>query len=420
MNYLNKDIVVIGLGYVGLPLAVKLSSAFNVIGYDISQNRINDLKNYYDSTKEISKSELKKAKNLIITFDKNLIKKKYVYIITVPTPVKKNNLPDLSLLKNACRLVGKNINKNAIVIFESTVYPGVTEKICGPILAKESNFKLNNTFYLGYSPERINPGDTKHSVEKITKVVSGSSVEITKVIGKIYNTIIKAGVFYAKSIEVAETAKAIENAQRDINIAFVNEIALLCQKLNISVYDVLDAAKTKWNFLSFEPGLVGGHCIGVDPYYLAHIAKKLGAKADIILSGRRLNDNMTSIIFNEIEKQISLNDRILQIGISFKENVPDIRNSKSAELAKAFIDKNYNIHVYDSIVNSNEVNKIFGIKLSKLIGHYDVIIIAVSHKFLSNKSIDLLKHIKKSTKIFDISGKYRNMFSSEGIKYWSL
>ena len=420
MNYLNKDIVVIGLGYVGLPLAVKLSSAFNVIGYDISQNRINDLKNYYDSTKEISKSELKKAKNLIITFDKNLIKKKYVYIITVPTPVKKNNLPDLSLLKNACRLVGKNINKNAIVIFESTVYPGVTEKICGPILAKESNFKLNNTFYLGYSPERINPGDTKHSVEKITKVVSGSSVEITKVIGKIYNTIIKAGVFYAKSIEVAETAKAIENAQRDINIAFVNEIALLCQKLNISVYDVLDAAKTKWNFLSFEPGLVGGHCIGVDPYYLAHIAKKLGAKADIILSGRRLNDNMTSIIFNEIEKQISLNDRILQIGISFKENVPDIRNSKSAELAKAFIDKNYNINVYDSIVNSNEVNKIFGIKLSKLIGRYDVIIIAVSHKFLSNKSIDLLKYIKKSTKIFDISGKYRNMFSSAAIKYWSL
>ena len=420
MNYLNKDIVVIGLGYVGLPLAVKLSSAFNVIGYDISQNRINDLKNYYDSTKEISKSELKKAKNLIITFDKNLIKKKYVYIITVPTPVKKNNLPDLSLLKNACRLVGKNINKNAIVIFESTVYPGVTEKICGPILAKESNFKLNNTFYLGYSPERINPGDTKHSVEKITKVVSGSSVEITKVIGKIYNTIIKAGVFYAKSIEVAETAKAIENAQRDINIAFVNEIALLCQKLNISVYDVLDAAKTKWNFLSFEPGLVGGHCIGVDPYYLAHIAKKLGAKADIILSGRRLNDNMTSIIFNEIEKQISLNDRVLQIGIAFKENVPDIRNSKSAELAKAFIDKNYNIHVYDSIVNSNEVNNIFGIKLSKLIGRYDVIIIAVSHKFLSNKSIDLLKHIKKSTKIFDISGKYRNMFSSASIKYWSL
>ncbi len=420
MDYLNKDIVVIGLGYVGLPLAVKLSSAFNVIGYDISQNRINDLKNYYDSTKEISKNELKKANNLIVTYDKNLINKKYVYIVTVPTPVKSNNLPDLSLLKSACKLVGKNINKNAIIIFESTVYPGVTEKVCAPILAKESNFKLNDTFYLGYSPERINPGDTKHSVEKITKVVSGSNAEITKVIGNIYNTIIKAGVFYAKSIEVAETAKAIENAQRDINIAFVNEIALLCQKLNISVYDVLDVAKTKWNFLPFQPGLVGGHCIGVDPYYLAHIAKKLGAKADIILSGRRLNDKMASIVFNQIEKQISLNDRILQIGISFKENVPDIRNSKAAELAKAFIDKNYKINVFDPIVDNTEVNKNFGIKLAKLAGSYDVIIIAVSHKFLSNKSINLLKHTKKSTKIFDITGKYRNMFAAKNIKYWSL
>ena len=420
MNYLNKDIVVIGLGYVGLPLAVKLSSVFNVIGYDISQNRINDLKNYFDSTKEISKSELKKAKSLIVTSDKNLINKKYIYIITVPTPVKSNNLPDLSLLKSACKLVGKRINKNAIIIFESTVYPGVTETVCGPIIAKESNLKYNKTFYLGYSPERINPGDTKHSVEKITKVVSGSNIEISKVVGKIYNTIIKAGVFYAKSIEIAETAKAIENAQRDINIAFVNEIALLCQKLNISVYDVLDAAKTKWNFLPFEPGLVGGHCIGVDPYYLAHIAKKVGAKADIILSGRRLNDKMTSLVFDIIEKEISLNDRILQIGISFKENVPDIRNSKAAELAKSFIDKNYNINVFDTIVDSDEVNKSFGIKLSKLIGRYDVIIIAVSHNFLTNESINLLKYIKKSSKIFDITGKYRNLFSTKNIKYWSL
>ena len=420
MNYLNKDIVVIGLGYVGLPLAVKLSSVFNVIGYDISQNRINDLKKYYDSTKEISKNELKKAKNLILTFDKNLINKKYIYIITVPTPVKSNNLPDLSLLKSACKLVGKKINKNAIIIFESTVYPGVTEKICGPIIAKESNLKFNKTFYLGYSPERINPGDTKHTVERITKVVSGSNIVISKVIGDIYKTIIKAGVFYAKSIEIAETAKAIENAQRDINIAFVNEIALLCQKLNISVYDVLDAAKTKWNFLPFEPGLVGGHCIGVDPYYLAHIAKKVGAKADIILSGRRLNDKMTSLVFDIIEKEISLNDRILQIGISFKENVPDIRNSKAAELAKSFIDKNYNINVFDTIVDSDEVNKSFGIKLSKLIGRYDVIIIAVSHNFLTNESINLLKYIKKSSKIFDITGKYRNLFSTKNIKYWSL
>ena len=420
MNYLNKEIVVIGLGYVGLPLAVKLSANFRVIGYDISQHRIRELKENIDSTKEITKSELKKAKKLLYTSDKALISEKYIYIVTVPTPVKKNNSPDLSLLKNACKLVGKNINKKAIIIFESTVYPGVTEKICAPIIAKESKYNLNEDFYLGYSPERINPGDTKHSLDKIIKVVSGSNDKITKTIGKIYSKIIKAGIFYAKSIEVAETAKAIENAQRDINIAFVNEISLLCQKLNISVYDVLETARTKWNFLPFQPGLVGGHCIGVDPYYLAYIAKKLGSSADVILSGRRLNDNMTSIIFKKIEKQVSLKSRILQIGISFKENVPDIRNSKAAELAKQFITKKYKIDIYDPVVNSLEVNHTFGIKLSKLRGKYDFIIIAVSHKFLLKDNIDILKYTKNSTKVFDITGKYKDKFSKNNINYWSL
>jgi len=420
MNYLNKEIVVIGLGYVGLPLAVKLSSFFKVIGYDISQNRVKELKDNYDSTQEINKNELKKANNLIFTFDKHLIRQKYIYIVTVPTPIKTNNVPDLSLLKNACKLVGKNINKKAIIIFESTVYPGVTEKICAPIIAKESAYNLNESFYIGYSPERINPGDTKHSLDKIIKVVSGSNQEITEIIGKIYNTIIKAGVFYAKSIEVAEMAKAIENAQRDINIAFVNEISLLCQKLNISVYDVLDAAKTKWNFLPFQPGLVGGHCIGVDPYYLAYIAKKRGASADVILSGRKLNDSMTKIVFKKIEKQISLNDRILQIGISFKENVLDIRNSKAAELAKIFIEKHYKIDIYDPIVNSIEVNDNYGIQLSKLTGKYDCIIIAVSHKFLLKNNINIIKYTKSSTRVFDITGKYKDIFYANNIKYWSL
>ena len=420
MNYLNKEIVVIGLGYVGLPLAVKLSANFRVIGYDISQHRIRELKENIDSTKEITKSELKKAKKLLYTSDKVLISEKYIYIVTVPTPVKNNNSPDLSLLKNACKLVGKNINKKAIIIFESTVYPGVTEKICAPIIAKESKYNLNEDFYLGYSPERINPGDTKHSLDKIIKVVSGSNDKITKTIGKIYSKIIKAGIFYAKSIEVAETAKAIENAQRDINIAFVNEISLLCQKLNISVYDVLETARTKWNFLPFQPGLVGGHCIGVDPYYLAYIAKKLGSSADVILSGRRLNDNMTSIIFKKIEKQVSLKSRILQIGISFKENVPDIRNSKAAELAKQFITKKYKIDIYDPVVNSLEVNYTFGIKLSKLRGKYDFIIIAVSHKFLLKDKIDILQYTKNSTKVFDITGKYKDKFSKNNINYWSL
>ena len=420
MNYLNKEIVIIGLGYVGLPLAVKLAANFKVIGYDISIDRIKELKDCNDSTKEIKKNILRKAKNLIFTSDKSMISNRYIYIITVPTPVKKNKLPDLSILKNACKLVGKNIHKGAIIIFESTVYPGVTNNICAPIIAKESKFNLNEGFYLGYSPERINPGDSKHSLDKIIKVISGSNNKITKTIGKIYETIITAGVFYAKSIEVAETAKAIENAQRDINIAFVNEVSLLCQKLNISVYDVLNAAKTKWNFLPFQPGLVGGHCIGVDPYYLAHIAKKLNSSSDVILSGRRLNDSMTGIVFKEIEKQIRKDSRILQIGISFKENVPDIRNSKSAELAQLFIEKKYKIDINDPVVNPKEVQSNFGIKLSKLSGKYDYIIIAVAHNFIYRNNINILKYTKKSSTIFDITGKFKNKLSKNNIKYWSL
>ena len=420
MNYLNKEIVIIGLGYVGLPLAVNLSNAFDVVGFDISLKRINELKNFNDCTKEISFSKLKNAKRLKTSSQLKDINNKYIYIVTVPTPVNKNKLPDLSLLKKACNLVGTAMLPNSIIIFESTVYPGVTEKICAPILAKKSGFELNKNFFIGYSPERINPGDKEHSVDKITKVVSGSNKETTKIIGKIYKTIIKAGVFYAKSIEVAETAKAIENAQRDINIAFINEIALLCQKLNISVYDVLDAAKTKWNFLPFTPGLVGGHCIGVDPYYLAHVAKKVGASADVILSGRRLNDQMTNIVYRKIEDQLKVDSSILQIGVSFKENVPDIRNSKAAELANKFINKNYNIEVYDPVVDPEEVYNAYNIKLSEPKKKYDSIIIAVPHMFIEKNKNIILNHVKKSTMIFDITGKYRNMFSEYSLKYWSL
>jgi len=419
LNYLNKNIVVIGLGYVGLPLAVNLANAFDVIGYDISTKRIKELQNFNDTTKEVSSIKLQKAQRLKVSLNLNDIEKKNIYIITVPTPVNNNNLPDLNLLKAACKLVGKIMAKNAIIIFESTVYPGVTEKICSPIIARYSGYKLNKSFFVGYSPERINPGDKKHSVDKIVKVVSGSNEATTTIIGKIYKTIINAGIFYAKSIEVAETAKAIENAQRDINIAFVNEIALLCQKLNISVYDVLDVAKTKWNFLPFHPGLVGGHCIGVDPYYLAHIAKKLGTETDVILSGRRLNDKMTETIYKIIKKKISLNKRILQIGISFKENVPDIRNSKAAELAKLFINNNYNIDIYDPIVDKVDVHNIYKIKLSKLEGKYDSIIIAVSHNFIENDR-HIRSFIKEKATIFDITGKYKNTFNNDKFKYWSL
>ena len=420
MNYLKKKIVVIGLGYVGLPLAVKLSSEFDVIGYDISEKRVNELKNFYDITNEVSTINLKKAKRLKLSADTEVIKNRNIYIITVPTPVNKNNLPDLTLLKKACKLVAKIMAEGSIIIFESTVYPGVTENICAPILAKYSSYKLNHNFFLAYSPERINPGDKKHSVDKITKVVSGSNNEIALIVGKIYKKVIKAGVFQAKSIEVAETAKAIENAQRDINIAFVNEIALLCQKLNISVYDVLEAAKTKWNFLPFYPGLVGGHCIGVDPYYLSHIAKKLGMQTDVILSGRRLNDNMTKVIFGIIKKNISKKSKILQLGISFKENVPDIRNSKAAELAKLFKKNNYNIEVYDSVVNKLEVEQNYNIKLSELEGRYDSLIIAVSHNFLNNNKKMIVNCLKDKANIFDITGKFKNIFNKDKYNYWSL
>ena len=419
MDYLNKNIVVIGLGYVGLPLAVNLSNAFNVIGYDISDKRIKELKLFNDNTKEVSKNKLLKAKNLKVTSSIKDIEKNQIYIITVPTPVNKDKLPDLKFLKKACKLVGTIMKKNAIIVFESTVYPGVTEKICSPIIAKYSGYKLNQSFFLGYSPERINPGDKKHSVDKIIKVVSGSNEATTSIVGKIYENIIKAGIFYAKSIEVAETAKAIENAQRDINIAFINEIALLCQKLNISIYDVLDAAKTKWNFLPFYPGLVGGHCIGVDPYYLAHIAKKLDVETEVILSGRRLNDNMTEIIYNMIKKNISKNSRVLQIGISFKENVPDIRNSKAAELAKIFIKNKYNIEIYDPVVNKEDVKDNYNIKLSEILGQYDSIIIAVSHNFLRNNK-NITNCIKEKANIFDITGKYKTLFNRDKFKYWSL
>ena len=295
----------------------------------------------------------------------------------------------------------------------------MTEKICAPIIAKASKLIYNKSFYIGYSPERINPGDKKHKVEDIVKVVSGSTEKITKTIGKIYNTIIKAGVFYAKSIEVAETAKAIENAQRDINIAFINEISLLCGKLDISIYDVLDAAKTKWNFLDFHPGLVGGHCIGVDPYYLAHVAKKVKSNAEVILAGRRINDKMANIIFKKIVKLILPNSRILQIGVSFKENVPDIRNSKAAELASMFINEKYDLEIYDPVVDKDEVLSTYNLSLAKPTGKYDCIVITVPHKIIF-KDKNFKEFMNKSSIIFDITGTYRNYFAKGKYNYFSL
>ena len=411
MDYLKKNIVVIGLGYVGLPLAVKLSSAFDIIGYDISDQRINELKKYHDNTNEITKVKLQKAKRLIVSSNIEDIQNKNIYIITVPTPVNKDNLPDLKLLKKACKLVGKIMAKNSIIIFESTVYPGVTKNICSPIIARYSGYKLNKNFFLGYSPERINPGDKKHSVEKITKVVSGSDTKTANIIGKIYNKIIKAGIFHAKSIEVAETAKAIENAQRDINIAFINEIALLCQKLNLSVYDVLDAAKTKWNFLPFYPGLVGGHCIGVDPYYLAQKAQESGYKPEIILSGRRINESMGSFVADEvikalIEKNLFIKkNKILFLGITFKENCPDIRNTGVISVVNRLNEFGIETTIYDPWANPLEVYKEYELKSFKELPNkkFEAIILTVSHNEFININMETLKSNSKSI-VYDVKG----------------
>ena len=410
---------IIGLGYVGLPLAIALQKYFKIDAYDSNLEKIEELRKFKDRNDQFSKILLKRAKN--INYHENIEKLENcnIYIVAVPTPVSKSNKPDLSILKKATLEVCKIISKGDTVIYESTVYPGVTEEVCVPIIEAKTKLKLNKSFFCGYSPERINPGDDKRTIEKIVKITSGSNKKTSNLVDKIYKKISKVGTYKTESIKVAEAAKVIENAQRDINIAFINEIALLCQKLNISVYDVLDAAKTKWNFLPFYPGLVGGHCIGVDPYYLAHVAKKLGANTEVILSGRRLNDKMTSIIYKNISKQISLNKRILQIGISFKENVPDIRNSKAAELAKHFLDNNYKIEVYDPIVDQEDVYNRYNIKLSQPKGKYDSIIIAVPHDFINQKE-KLETFTKKSTMIFDITGKYKDMFADKNIKYWSL
>ena len=421
LNYLKSEIVIVGLGYVGLPLALRLASAFNVIGYDISVERIDKLKAGSDETKEVKRSELINTKKLRFTSKINQIKNKKIYIVAVPTPVDKKNRPDLSYIQNACRIVGNSMASGAIVIFESTVYPGVTEEFCGPIIEKESGLQFNKDFYLGYSPERINPGDKEHTVEKITKIVSASDPEILKIIGKIYSTIIDKEVFYAKSIKIAETAKAIENAQRDINIAFINEIAILCQRLNVSVYDVLAAAETKWNFLPFQPGLVGGHCIGVDPYYLAHVAKELNYDTKVILAGRDLNDQMVNFLFDIISKKISSKDRILQLGISFKENIADIRNSKAAELAKKFINNGNTIDIYDPLANAKEMKKIYGIKSKIPEGKYECIIVTVPHiKIIKYLEKDLAKLAKKSTILFDIKGIYRDKNIRKNMNYWSF
>jgi UDP-N-acetyl-D-galactosamine dehydrogenase len=410
---MSKKICVVGLGYVGLPLAAAFSSKYEVVGLDIYEERINELKKAYDRTLELNESELQEALNNNIEFTCNIqdIKDCNVYIVTVPTPIDKNKRPDLTPLIKASETVGKVLKKDDIVIYESTVYPGATEEDCVPILEKVSRLKFNEDFYCGYSPERINPGDKEHTVTKILKVTSGSTPEIGRLIDKLYASIITAGTHLAPTIKVAEAAKVIENSQRDINIAFVNELAIIFNKLGIDTQSVLEAAGTKWNFLPFKPGLVGGHCIGVDPYYLTHKAQSIGYNPEIILAGRRLNDNMGIYVANQliklmIKKGHTINQSsVLVLGVTFKENCPDIRNSRVIDVIEELQEFGCNIDVYDPWADENEVKNEYNLELQNKIdiGKYDGVILSVAHEEF--KSLDLSNN---NAVIFDIKSILNN------------
>ena len=380
-----KKIAVIGLGYVGLPLAIEFGKQIKTIGFDINKNRINDLLKGNDDTLQISKEEIDESKKIKFSSNGEDLKDCSVYIITVPTPVDDVNSPDLRSIENASLLVGKYLEIGDTVIYESTVYPGCTEEFCVPILEATSNLKFNIDFSCGYSPERINPGDKKHTLTSVIKITSGSNETAAQEIDDLYASIVKAGTYKAKSIKVAEAAKVIENTQRDINIALVNELSIIFQKLEIDTLDVLQAAETKWNFMPFRPGIVGGHCIGVDPYYLTYKAEKVGYNPQVILSGRRINDGMAkhtadNLIRLMIQNKIDVsNSHIGIMGVTFKENCTDIRNSKVFDIVQELKKWNVNVSVEDPWADPKEVYEYMGIKIEKLSHKYDSIILAVGH-----------------------------------------
>lgn len=408
-------IAIIGLGYVGLPLAVEFAKKYDTLGFDINKSRIDELNSGHDSTLEVADDNLKavlnldKINGLKLSCDVNDLKSCTVFIVTVPTPVDKNNRPVLTPLVKASEMIGKVLKKDDIVIYESTVYPGVTEDECVPVLERISGLKFNKDFYAGYSPERINPGDKKHTVTKIKKVTSGSTPEVGVKVDELYSSIITAGTHLAPTIKVAEAAKVIENAQRDINIAFVNELAKIFNKLDIDTHAVLEAASTKWNFLPFKPGLVGGHCIGVDPYYLAQKAQEAGYHPEIILAGRRLNDSMGEYVATEILKLMVQNElpvknaKVLMLGITFKENCPDIRNTKAIDVYRNLTSFHMNVDVYDPWASSEEVMHEYGIQTIDAINEtYDAIIHTVAHKEFLNLDFEKIKN-KKSV-VYDVKG----------------
>ena len=408
INFKNLTIGVIGMGYVGLPLAIEFSKKINVIGFDINNKRISELKKNIDVTKEVSKKELTKSKKIFFSNELGSLKKCQIFIVTVPTPVNSKNKPDLDNLIRATNFISKILKKNDIVIYESTVYPGVTEEICGSILEKKTGFRINKEFFLGYSPERINPGDKKKRIKDIVKITSGSNLKTSQIISKLYSLIIKAGIHQTDSIKIAEAAKVIENTQRDLNIAFINELSLIFKKMKISTEKVLEAAETKWNFISFRPGLVGGHCIGVDPYYLTYKSKKIGHNPKLILSGRFLNDQMPQLIFKDINRLINLKKfkkpNILIMGLTFKENCPDTRNSKVLKLFNIFHKKKFRLPSYVpyfNLWNKNFIKK-YNVKKKIKNKYFDIVILAVKHDEFVNKQNRIKKYVSKKGFIYDL------------------
>jgi UDP-N-acetyl-D-galactosamine dehydrogenase len=415
---MTTKISIIGLGYVGLPLARLFATKYPVIGFDINQSRIKELNTGHDSTLEVEDDILKAVlsdspimnKGLFCSFNLDDIKDSNYYIVTVPTPVDKHNKPDLTPLYKASETVGKVLKKGDIVIYESTVYPGVTEEECVPVLERVSGLKFNVDFFGGYSPERINPGDKQHTVEKILKVTSGSTQEVGQKVNELYKSVITAGTHLAPTIKVAEAAKVIENSQRDINIAFVNELAKIFNLLDINTHDVLEAASTKWNFLPFKPGLVGGHCIGVDPYYLAQKAEEKGYHPEIILAGRRMNDGMGEYVASQvvklmIKKGISvLNSELLMLGFTFKENCPDIRNTKIVDVIRSLETYGIKVTIFDPWANPDEVEHEYNISSSTILPNskFDAIVLGVAHKDFTTFNLDY--HKKELSIVYDVKG----------------
>ncbi|CCQ10298.1 UDP-glucose dehydrogenase [Pseudoalteromonas luteoviolacea B = ATCC 29581] len=400
----ESKIGIIGLGYVGLPLAAEFGKFYNVVGFDINQNRIAELDDGIDSTLEVSKSQLLEAKKLSFSSDESILDGCNIFIVTVPTPIDDSNAPDLNPLRKASDMLGRHVRKNDIVIFESTVYPGATEEVCIPIIEKVSGLKFNHDFFAGYSPERINPGDKVNTLTKIMKITSGSTPDVAEYVDALYRSIVVAGTYKASSIKVAEAAKVIENTQRDLNIAVINEFAKIFNRLGIDTEEVLNAAGTKWNFLKFKPGLVGGHCISVDPYYLTHKAQEVGYRPEVILAGRRINDGMgeyvaTQLVKKLASKKIHIDEaNVLILGFTFKGDCPDVRNTKIIDIVKELHDFNMTVDVFDDWANPAEVEHEYGIPLISHIepGKYDGIVIAVDHSEFKEWGVEKIRSFGKT------------------------